>query len=87
MATKNSPAANSIQEKLHNNKILRDVRREMGKFSLDCTKVTLSIRRGTLSLYGKVAPLSGKESIFDNERKALVKALQNLPEINNVVQQ
>ena len=87
MAPKNSPAANSIQEKLHNNKILRDVRREMGKFCLDCTKVTLSLRRGTLSLYGKITPLSGKESLFDNERKALLKALKSLPEINNVVQQ
>ena len=87
MAPKNSPAANSIQEKLKSNKTLRDVRREMGKFCLDCTKVTLSIRRGTLSLYGKPGPLSGKEALFDAERKALYKALQNLPEINNVVQQ
>ena len=82
-----NPAANAMQEKLKNNKILRDVHREMGKFCLDCSRVTLSIRRGTLSLFGTLTPLSGKEKIFEDERKALLKALYHLPGIHCVVLQ
>ena len=82
---KQSPAAKSIEDKLQNNRVLRDVRREMGKFKLDSTKITLSIRRGTLSVFGKFAPLSGHEALFDDERKALLKALGNLPEVHQVV--
>jgi hypothetical protein len=85
MDAKTNPAAHSMQEKLKNSKTIRDARREMGKFSLDSTKITLSVRRGTLSLFGKFAPLSGKEAIFEDERKALLKALQNLPQIHAVV--
>jgi hypothetical protein len=85
METKKSPAAQSIEDKLNSNRALRDVRREMGKFSLDTTKVSLSLRRGTLLLVGKFAPLSGKEEIFEDEKKALIKSLQSLPEVNNVV--
>ena len=87
MNTKINPAANAMQEKIKNNKLLRDARREMGKFSLDSTKVTLSVRRGTLSVFGKFTALMGHETIFDNERKALLKALHSLPGIHEVVLQ
>ena len=85
METKKSAAAQSIEDKLKNNRAVRDIRREMGKFSLDTTHVNLSLRRGTLLLIGKFAPLSGKEEIFHDEKKALLKSLQSLPEVNNVV--
>ncbi|MBB6049388.1 hypothetical protein [Armatimonas rosea] len=80
-----SLAAKSIEEKLKNNRTLRDVRREMGKFCLDCTKITLSIRRGTLTIFGKFAPLSGNESIFSDELKALTRALQGMAEVDKVI--
>lgn len=51
-----SMAAKSMEEKLKNNKTLRDARREMGKFALDTSKITLAIRRGTLTIFGKLAP-------------------------------
>jgi hypothetical protein len=85
MDTKKNAAAQSIDDKLQNNRALRDIRREMSKFSVDTAKVNLSLRRGTLLLIGKFAPLSGKEELFQDEKKALLKALQNLPEVNNVV--
>jgi hypothetical protein len=85
MEAKKNPAAQAMEDKLKNNKVLRDARREMGKFALDCTKITISIRRGTLSVFGKLAPLNGQEAVFDDERKALVKALKNLPEVHTVV--
>ncbi len=85
MEVKKSLAAKSIDDKLANNRVLRDVRREMGKFKLDCTKITLSIRRGTLSVFGKFAPLSGQEAVFEDECKALLKSLHDLPEIHQVV--
>ena len=76
MDTKMTPAANAIQEKMKNNKILRDAHREMGKFCLDCTRVTLSVRRGTLSLFGKLAPLMGQETIFEDERSTRITAIR-----------
>ena len=80
-----SPAAKSIEDKLKNNKALREIRREMGKFKVDCTKVSLSLRRSPLLLVGKFAPLSGKEEIFQDEKKALIKSLQSLSKVNNVI--
>jgi hypothetical protein len=85
--TQLSMAAKSMEEKLKNNKLLRDVRREMGKFSLDCTKITLSVRRGTLTVFGKFAPLSGNEAIFSDELASLKKALQSMGDIDKVIYQ
>jgi hypothetical protein len=80
-----SPAAKSIEDKLQNNKALREIRREMGKFKVDCTKVTPSLRRGTLILIGKFLPLGGHEEIFQSERNTLLKAVQALPEVNKII--
>ena len=80
-----NPAAKSIEDKLKNNKALREIRREMGKFKVDCTKVTPSLRRGTLMLIGKFAPLNGHEEVFQSERSTLLKALQALPEVGNII--
>lgn len=76
-----------MQEKLNNNKVIREARREMGKFHLDYSKITLSFRRGTLSIFGKIIPLKGYEHLFSDQHKALFKALVNLPEIHQVVVQ
>lgn len=75
----------AMKEKLINNEIGRNVRREMGKYALDCSKVTVAVRRGTVSLFGKIAPLNGKESIYEDEVKSLLKALHALPHVHNVV--
>lgn len=80
-------AAKSMEEKLRNNRLLRDVRREMGKFSVDCTKISLSIRRGTLTVFGKFAPLSGSEAVFSDELAGLKKALQSMGDIDKVIYQ
>jgi hypothetical protein len=80
-----SMAAKSIEEKLKNNRTLRDVRREMGKFCVDCSKITLSLRRGTLTIFGKFMPLSEQESVFDEELKSLIRAIQCMAEVNKVV--
>jgi hypothetical protein len=82
-----TPAAHAMQEKFKNNRTLRDVRREMGKFCVDYSKVTLGIRRGTLSIFGRITPLRGHESVFEDEYKALIKAIQTLPDIHQVVLQ
>lgn len=80
-------AAKSMEEKLKNNRLLRDVRREMGKFRVDCTKITLSVRRGTLTVFGKFAPLGGNEAIFSDELSSLKKALQSMGEVDKVIYQ
>lgn len=65
--------------------LVRLVRHEMGRHSVDCGEVEVSISHGVIHLYGKVRPLSGHEAHFESEVTSLLKALLHRPGIRDVV--
>jgi hypothetical protein len=63
----------------------RQLRREMGRHSVDTGEVTISFAHGVIHLHGKVRPLRGHEEHFESEVTALLKALRQRPGIRDVI--
>ena len=62
--------------KAENQDISRQVRREMGRHSIDCGDVQISASHGVIHLHGRVRPLRGHEESFEASVNAFLKALR-----------
>jgi hypothetical protein len=70
--------------KAENQEICRNVRREMGRHSVDCGEVQVSATHGVIHLHGKVRPMRGHEEQFESAIKGLLTALRQKSGIRDV---
>lgn len=70
--------------KTENQEMCRQVRREMGRHTVDCAEVQVSATHGVIHLHGRVRPLRGHEANFETAVTALLKALRQRPGIREV---
>jgi hypothetical protein len=70
--------------KTENQDMCRTVRREMGRHSIDCGEVQVSVTHGMVQLNGRVRPMRGHEEIFESAVTAFLKALRQRPGVRGV---
>ncbi len=63
----------------------RLVRREMGRHSVDCGEVQVSVVHGVIHLHGRVRPMRGHEANFEAEVTALLKSLRQRSGVRDVI--
>jgi hypothetical protein len=63
----------------------RQIRREMGRHSLDCGEVQVSLSHGIIHLHGRVRPLRGHEEGFNEAITGLLKALRQRHGVRDIV--
>ena len=70
--------------KAENQEMCRQVRREMGRHTVDCSEVQVSATHGTVHLHGRVRPMRGHEAGFETSITAMLKSLRQRPGIREV---
>jgi hypothetical protein len=73
------------KQKAEGQEMCRMVRREMGRHSVDCSEVQVSVTHGMVHLHGRVRPMRGHEGVFEVSVNALLKALRQRPGVRDVV--
>ena len=54
----------------------RQLRKEMSRFTLNCSEVQITASHGNISLNGRVRPMKGHEESFESSIAAMLKALR-----------
>lgn len=62
----------------------RMARREMGRHSVDCSEVQVSITHGMIYLHGRVRPMRGHEATFETSLAGMLKSLRQRPGVREV---
>ena len=63
----------------------REIRKEMGRHSVDCGEVIVSLANGQIHLFGKVRAMRGHEATFVDDLSSLIKTLRKRPGIRDVI--
>ena len=71
--------------KAQNQEVGRQVRREMGRHSVDCSEVQVSASHGVIHLHGRVRALRGHEEILDAEIASFLKSLRSRQGVRDVI--
>ncbi len=71
--------------RLEDVEMVRAVRRELGRRCLDAGQTMVTALHGVIHLTGKVRPLRGHESEFEEEVLALYKTLKMRPGVREVI--
>ena len=71
--------------KTENQDVCRQVRREMGRHSVDCGEVQVSATHGVIRLHGRVRSMRGHEGNLEMGVTGLLKALRQRPGIRDVI--
>ncbi len=62
----------------------RNVRREMGRHSVDTSEVQVNYVHGSVTLMGRVRPMRGHEEAFEEALSSMLKALRQRSGIRDV---
>jgi len=65
--------------------MVRTVRREMARHQIDTSETQVGASHGVVHLYGRVRPVKGMESHFEQEVNTLLRALRQRPGVRDVV--
>lgn len=71
--------------KTENQDVCRQVRREMGRHSVDCGEVQVSASHGVIHLHGRCRAMRGHEANLETSVAGLLKALRTRPGIRDVI--
>jgi len=71
--------------KQENQEQCRTVRREMGRHSVDCGEVQVSVSHGVIHLHGRIRPLRGHEATFEAAVTGLLKSLRQRSGVRDVI--
>jgi hypothetical protein len=71
--------------KAENQDVCRQVRREMGRHSVDCGEVQVSASHGVIHLHGRVRAMRGHEENLNESVTGLLKALRTRSGIRDVI--
>ena len=63
----------------------REIRKEMGRHSVDCGEVLVSLSNGQIHLFGKVRAMRGHEGTFQSDLDSLIKSLRKRNGIRDVI--
>ncbi len=63
----------------------RQIRRELGRHSVDCGEVQVNVSHGTIRLNGRVRPLRGHEENFHEALGNMLKALRQRQGVRDVI--
>lgn len=76
---------NKPGKKAQGQETTRQVRREMGRHSIECGDVQVNSNFGVIYLNGRVRAMRGHESEMDAEIDALLKSLRQTPGVKDVI--
>ena len=72
-------------QKAQNREMCRYVRKELGRFPVDCSDVQIDVHYGNVTLHGRVRPMVGHGGEeFDTSLHLMIKAIHNMRGVREV---